>query len=123
MDGAGKDNAGRVTTAELRTQRDAYERELHEAILASDGSIAAKAAVAHLQEQLWNQVALVNLSERDLESAAKASREAVRHGELAVKLAKSKLADRVAELERIVAEGKRKGRGIAEEARRRKTTS
>lgn len=120
VDGAGEQHAGRVTTAELKKQRDAYERQLHDAILVCDGSISSKARVAQLQEQLWNQVALVNLSERDLDGAAKASREAVRHGELAVKLAKSQLADRVAALERIVAEGKRKGQGIADEAKRRR---
>lgn len=109
-----------VTPEELDEQLTNFKVRLHYAIAAHDGSVAADASIAVLQRQLWNQQALVELQSEDIKAAAEASREAVRHGELAVKLAKSTLADRVSVLERALAKGLAKGRGIAEAARSRK---
>jgi hypothetical protein len=124
-----------VTSAELGLELEGIQRKLADAIRDHDGSVEHDHAIAVLWRRSWNQVALLHqLGEATRAcskcghtirvdatgEAAKASREAVRQGELAVKLSKSNLPDRVAALERLVEQGKRKGRGIAEEARRRK---
>ena len=122
---AGRPNGGakghaEVTDTELKRELEAIKRELADAIRDHDGTVTAKRGVALLQERMWNQYALRELHLLRLDEAAKASREAARHGELAVKLSRSTLADRVAVLERAAAEGKRKASSIAVEARRRK---
>ena len=109
-----------VTPEQLDEQLTEFKVRLHHAIAAHDGTIAGDQRVAVLQRQLWNQQALCELQDGDLDAAAKASREAARHGELAVKLAKSTLADRVSALEHLAEDGRRKGRGIVAEARRRR---
>jgi hypothetical protein len=117
---AGQPDAERLTSRAINDQLHAFKAELQRANREHDGSVEAKQRVALAQERMWNQQALKDLEDKDMDSAAKASREAVRHGELAVKLAKSRINDRVSLLERTVAEGQRKGRGIAEAARDRK---
>jgi hypothetical protein len=117
---AGQPDAERATRKAITEQYEDFKSKLHHAIGAHDGSVDADHRVAVLQRQLWNQRSLLDLEVNDAEGAARASREAVRQGELAVKLSKSTITDRVALLERAVAEGQRKGRGIAEAARERK---
>jgi hypothetical protein len=117
---AGQPDAETVTEKAIREQYEDFKARLHHAIGDHDGTVDADHRVAVLQRQLWNQRALLDLELLDAEGAARASREAVRQGELAVKLTKSTLADRVTALEKAVADGRRKGRGIAEAARNRK---
>jgi hypothetical protein len=86
----------------------------------NDGSMEARARVALLQERFWNQQSLVSMDCGYFDDATKASREATRHGELAVKFSKATLADRVHKLEQALADGKRKGSRIVAEAKARK---
>ena len=132
--GATHGQAG-VTTEELEAELESIKRRLFDAIRDHDGRVESDAAVATLQRKHWNMVALLHnhLGERRLctgcgeetyvfaiDAAAKASDQAVKQGALAVKLSKATLADRVLALEQGLEGGKRRGRGIAEEARRRK---
>jgi hypothetical protein len=112
---AGTDDLHQQKTRLLR-----YQCELGDAVELNTGTVADEREVALLQRKVWNQAALVLMLEGDDEGAAKASKQAVSHGELAVKLSKSTLADRVASLEAQVGRGRTAGKRIRDEAKRRK---
>jgi hypothetical protein len=114
------ENDGPVELEQVKQSLRRHQGKLFRATEGNSGSIEDARAVAVLQEQVWNLRALVLQLEDDDDAAAKAAREACRFGELAVKLAKSTLADRVLALEQAVDEGRSKGRRIKQEAARRR---
>ena len=83
-------------------------------------TVAGRKARADQEHQVWSLYSLMLQESGDVDGAAKASAQAVKHAELAVKLVKSSLADRVLDLERVVAQAKQVGAGVRQEARRRR---
>jgi hypothetical protein len=96
------------------------EVELLELTQAAGSSIEDLQAQAEQSRRVWELRALWLASLAQIDLAAKASAQAVKQGELAVKLSKSTLADRVADLERMVAEATQAGGRIRRAGRRRR---
>jgi hypothetical protein len=112
------DGDGKPTEAEAQLER--FRAELQALLAAPDPSVHHDLEVARAQRRVWDQLALRCLERDDLNAAAKASRQAVAHGELVAKLERARLADRVAVLERELGRDGTAGRRIRDAARRRR---
>lgn len=97
------------------------EYELLELTQAAGSSIEDLQAQAEQSRRVWELRALYLASIAQIDLAAKASAQAVKQGELAVKLSKSTLADRVAKLERTVEDAAQAGGKIRRAGRRRRS--
>ena len=100
---------------------DEAEYELLELTQAAGSSIEDLQAQAEQSRRVWELRALWLASHAQIDLAAKASAQAVKQGELAVKLSKSTLADRVAKLERTVEDAAQAGGKIRRAGRRRRS--
>lgn len=84
---------------------------------ADDDSIAGARARALQSQRVWDLQALLSQEKGEIEDAVRAARASTRAGELAARLERDTVSDRVAELERRVAEQSKAGarlRALAE---------
>jgi hypothetical protein len=95
--------------------------KLREMVGQSDDSISGARSRALQSQRVWDLQALLSQEKGEIEDAARAARASTRAGELAARLERDSLADRVLELERTVAEQRKAGARVQALAERTRT--
>jgi len=117
------DDEGRSDSEVVVDLLDRYAKArklLLELMDADDGTIASRKAIALQERKVWTLFSLRRQQALDPDGAAKASAQSVKLGELAVRLEKSTMADRVLALERLVADSRRAGAAVRRAASARR---